>query len=91
MLVGGRLGLPLRFVVITRERGAVGLKVLLASFLDTARDLAPIVIVVGFFQLVVLQQPLPNIVELMVGLALVLAGLVYYLVATRSGPGSDPG
>lgn len=43
--------------------------------LNNARDLTPIVVVIGFFQLAVLQQPLPNIVELLVGLVLVLAGL----------------
>jgi hypothetical protein len=52
---------------------------LLASLLTNARDLTPIVFVIGFFQLVVLQQPLPNIVELMFGLALVLAGLTLFI------------
>ena len=36
-------------------------------------------LVVGFFQLVILQQPLPNIIELMVGLALVLIGLMLFI------------
>ena len=52
---------------------------LLASLLTNARDLTPIVFVIGFFQLVVLQQPLPNIVELLFGLALVLAGLTLFI------------
>ena len=67
------------FVVVTRQTGAVSLSILLRSFLNNARDLAPIVIVIGFFQLVVLQQPLPNIFELMVGLVLVLAGLTLFI------------
>ena len=52
---------------------------MIASLLNNARDLAPIVIVIGFFQLVVLQQPLPNLFELLVGLALVLAGLTLFI------------
>ena len=52
---------------------------MIASLLNNARDLAPIVIVIGFFQLVVLQQPLPNLFELLIGLALVLAGLTLFI------------
>ena len=42
-------------------------------------DLAPIIGVVGFFQLVVLQQPLPDLFGLLVGLLLVLAGLTLFI------------
>ncbi len=52
---------------------------MLRNLLNNARDLAPIVVVIGFFQLVVLQQPLPNIVELMIGLVLVLLGLTLFI------------
>jgi len=52
---------------------------MIASLLNNARDLAPIVVVIGFFQLVVLQQPLPNLFEVLVGLALVLAGLTLFI------------
>lgn len=58
---------------------------LLRNLLNNSRDLAPIVIVIGFFQLVVLQQPLPNIVELMIGLALVLAGLTLFIQGLELG------
>ncbi|RCU52848.1 MULTISPECIES: DUF1538 domain-containing protein [Corallincola] len=43
------------------------------------RDLLPIVIVVAFFQLVVLQQPLPNFSEILIGLLLVVAGLAFFI------------
>ena len=46
---------------------------------NTARDLAPIVLVVTFFQLAVLRQPFPNLVEMLVGLALVLTGLALFV------------
>jgi len=47
--------------------------------LGTARDLAPIVLVVGFFQIVVLQRPFPNLEATLVGLLLVMAGLALFL------------
>ena len=45
----------------------------------TVRDLAPIVLVVGFFQIVVLQQPFPNLEATLVGLVMVLLGLSLFL------------
>jgi len=53
--------------------------------LNNARDLTPIVVVIGFFQLAVLQQPLPNVVELLVGLLLVLAGLTLFIQGLEMG------
>ncbi len=58
---------------------------LLTSLLNNARDLTPIVLVIGFFQLVVLQQPIPNVFELMVGLVLVLAGLTLFIQGLELG------
>lgn len=45
----------------------------------TAKDLAPIVIIVVFFQYVVLKQGIPNIVDLTVGLLLVMVGLAIFI------------
>jgi len=50
-----------------------------------ARDLAPIVLVVAFFQLAVLQQPLPELFELITGLLLVLAGLTLFIQGLELG------
>ncbi len=44
-----------------------------------ARDIAPIVVVVAFFQLVVLHEPFPDLVTVLVGLVAVLAGLGLFL------------
>ena len=41
----------------------------------TIRDLAPIVFVVAFFQLIVLRQPLPNLADTLIGLIMVMVGL----------------
>ncbi len=46
---------------------------------DSARDLAPIVIVIAFFQLVVLRQPIPDLAEILIGLLFVLIGLTLFI------------
>ena len=51
----------------------------LSTALDSLRDLAPIIFVVAFFQLAVLQQPLPNLGELLVGTLLVIIGLTLFI------------
>jgi len=47
--------------------------------LGTARDLLPIIVVVAFFQIVVLRQPFPNLEAILVGLILVTIGLALFL------------
>ncbi|MCU7842691.1 MAG: DUF1538 domain-containing protein [Candidatus Thiodiazotropha sp. (ex Monitilora ramsayi)] len=49
------------------------------SLLDSLRDLAPIVAVIGFFQLFVLQQPIPNLGALLAGTLLVVLGLSLFI------------
>jgi hypothetical protein len=46
---------------------------------DSVRDLAPIILVFGFFQLFVLRQPLPNLLDIGVGILLVLIGLTLFV------------
>ncbi len=55
------------------------LQAFLNTLFDSLRDLAPILLVVTFFQLVVLQQPLPNLADLLVGTALVILGLTLFI------------
>ena len=50
------------------------------SMLSCCRDLLPIILVIAFFQLVVIQQPIDNLVELIVGALLVIFGLTFFLV-----------
>ena len=52
---------------------------------DALRDLAPIIAVIAFFQIVVLQQPFPNLAEVVVGLICVVAGLVLFIQGLESG------
>lgn len=51
----------------------------LFSLFDSFRDLAPIIIVVAFFQLVVLRQPIPNLHEILFGTLLVALGLTLFI------------
>jgi len=56
-------------------------KALAGSF----RDLLPIIIVIAFFQLVVLQQPIPNLGQLLVGTMLVVIGLTLFVQGLEMG------
>ena len=49
------------------------------SILSSARDLLPIVLVVAFFQLVVIQQPLPDLARVITGFLLVTLGLAFFI------------
>ncbi|APP06902.1 DUF1538 domain-containing protein [Vibrio harveyi] len=58
---------------------------LFRALLSSARDLLPIVIVITFFQLVVLQEPLPNLVSILFGLLLVILGLTFFIFGLELG------
>jgi hypothetical protein len=60
-------------------------KALGGSLLGSVRDLAPVVLVVMFFQLAVLQQPIPNLVQLVTGLLLVVLGLTFFIRGLEMG------
>lgn len=47
--------------------------------ISSVKDLLPIILVIGFFQLIVLQQPIPNIEKLLVGTGLVMLGLALFI------------
>ena len=49
---------------------------LLRLSLRSVRDLSPIVLVIAFFQLAVLRQPLPDLGSIVAGLILVILGLI---------------
>lgn len=53
--------------------------------LDSFRDLLPIIIVIGFFQIVVLQQPLPNMGSVVIGTVLVILGLSLFVEGLKIG------
>ena len=61
------------------------LKALARSLLGSLRDLLPVILVVLFFQLAVLQQPLPNLGQLLFGTFLVVLGLTFFINGLEMG------
>ncbi|MEK8016692.1 MAG: DUF1538 domain-containing protein [Candidatus Parabeggiatoa sp.] len=55
------------------------------SLLNSARDLTPIIVVIAFFQLIVLQQPIPNLANLLIGIFLVILGLSLFVYGLEMG------
>jgi uncharacterized membrane protein (DUF2068 family) len=53
--------------------------------MDSLRDLAPIILVIAFFQLVVLQQPLPELGALLSGTLKVVLGLTLFVRGLETG------
>ena len=61
------------------------LKAIRTAVLDSLRDLLPIIVVIGFFQLAVLQQPIPNFVEILIGTLFVVIGLTLFVQGLNMG------
>jgi uncharacterized membrane protein (DUF2068 family) len=55
------------------------------SLLNSIRDLLPIVAVIAFFQLFVLQQAIPDILNLGIGILLVVIGLTLFVHGLKIG------
>ena len=53
--------------------------------LDSLRDLTPIILVIAFFQIVVLRQPFPDLANVAVGLVCVMVGLGLFIQGLESG------
>jgi len=51
----------------------------LRPLISSVRDLMPVIVVVAFFQLVVLNKPIPNYSQLIVGTLSVVAGLAFFI------------
>lgn len=52
---------------------------------NSLRDLLPIVLVILFFQFFVLQQPLPNVAQLLTGVLFVVLGLTFFIHGLEQG------
>jgi len=59
--------------------------VFLKALLGSCKDLLPIISVIAFFQFAVLQQPMPNVGDILVGLALVVLGLTFFIYGLEMG------
>ncbi len=53
--------------------------------LDTLKDLAPIILVIAFFPIVVLKQPFPDLERIVGGLVLVMLGLALFVRGLQMG------
>jgi len=53
--------------------------------LGSLRDLLPILLVILFFQFAVLQQPLPNVGQLLLGVVFVILGLTFFIHGLEQG------
>jgi len=56
-----------------------------SSLLDSLRDLLPIVAVILFFQLFVLHEPIPNLLDLTLGAGMVVMGLTLFVQGLKLG------
>lgn len=58
---------------------------LLKSMLGSLRDLLPIILVIGFFQAVVLQQPIPGFSNIIIGTLFIISGLTFFIYGLEMG------
>ncbi len=61
------------------------LQAFLSSVMDSLRDLLPIVLVVAFFQIVVIQQPLENVADIFIGILFIVLGLTFFIYGLEMG------
>jgi hypothetical protein len=61
------------------------IKTIGVALLGACRDLAPIVVVIALFQILVLRQPFPELVSVLAGLGLVIVGLAFFVVGLDIG------
>ena len=64
---------------------AKGARSFLLLVLGTLRDLLPIIGVIAFFQVFVIQQPFPNWEEILTGLLMVMLGLALFIQGLQMG------
>ena len=62
-----------------------GLPAFLQALLGSFRDLLPILLVVTFFQLAVIRQPLPNLFDMLLGTLFVVIGLTLFVQGLELG------
>ncbi len=61
------------------------MKALIKSLTGSVRDLLPIILVIAFFQAAVLQQPLPHVLEILLGALMVVIGLTLFIQGLEMG------
>ena len=76
-------------MITIKLKNQFGIENQLGEFFDSIRssirDLLPIILVVTFFQVVVIQQPIPNLGEILTGTVLVVLGLSFFIRGLKLG------
>ena len=55
------------------------IRAFIGTLLSSLRDLTPIILVVAFFQVVIIRQPIPDYTELVAGTLMVILGLAFFI------------
>jgi len=61
------------------------LNLFVSSLLGSLRDLLPIILVISFFQIIVLQQMPENLIQTFIGLFFVVLGLTFFIFGLEQG------
>ncbi|VAW59961.1 Uncharacterized MFS-type transporter [hydrothermal vent metagenome] len=61
------------------------LTALFKSMLGSLKDLLPIILVIGFFQAFVLQQPIPGFTNIIIGTLFIVLGLTFFIYGLEMG------
>ena len=67
------------------KESAYLLTAILRRLTGSVKDLAPIILVIAFFQIVVIRQPFPNLWNVVAGLVCVVVGLALFIQGLESG------
>jgi len=54
-------------------------KEFLKTIVDSVKDLLPIILVIAFFQVIVLQKPVPGLGDILLGTVFVILGLTFFI------------
>lgn len=57
----------------------------LVKFKDASLDLFPIILVVIFFQSVIIRQPFPDVMDIIIGVLMVILGLMFFVQGLEMG------
>lgn len=56
---------------------------ILFTFLDTLKDVAPIVVLIAFFQLFIIKKTIPSLKKVILGVIMVIFGLTFFLIGLQ--------
>ena len=59
-------------------------KVLLSKIFSAFMDVFPIILVIAFFQIIIIQKPFPNLDQILLGIVLVVVGLFIFILGLDS-------